>query len=215
MTNQLIELKFQDHQIRSIIDDQGNPWFVAKDVFAALEIAWKRSDSLKQIPKTWIKGAGDTGPLCNVKGAGKFPTPGGEQELIFINEPAVYMIAFRSNKPNAILFTEWVAGEVLPTIRKTGKYALPALQKPQMPKGGFGSLPDYFSGGDAGDEFALLSLHELGIELNKPVPQWIRDELTLKTRWEVYQLAKSGSKLAKHFIESLYGLDVENPQLSF
>lgn len=201
MTNQLIEFQFQNHQIRSVIDEQGNPWFVAKDVFAALDLDWS-GKSLAPIPDQW-------------KGMGKFPTPGGEQEFIIINEPAVYVIAFRSNKPNAILFTEWVAGEVLPTIRKTGKYELPAHQKPQMPKGGFANLPDYLQGGDAGDEFALLSLRELGIELNKPVPKWIRDELTLKTRWEVYQLAKDGSKLAKHFIKSLYGLDVENPQLSF
>ena len=39
-----------------------------------------------------------------------------------ISEPAVYKLAFRSNKPEADTFTNWVASEVLPSIRKTGKY---------------------------------------------------------------------------------------------
>ena len=39
-----------------------------------------------------------------------------------ISEPAVYKLAFRSNKPEADAFTNWVASEVLPAIRKTGKY---------------------------------------------------------------------------------------------
>jgi len=146
----------------------------------------------------------------------EIPDPLGRlQSTFFISEPAVYMVAFRSNKPDAIRFTKWVASEVLPSIRKTGTYTQPAVQAAQTPKGGLGNLPDYISGGDAGDEFALLNLHELSIELGKPVPAWIRGELTLKTRWEIYQLAKNGSKLATHFIKSLYGLDVENPQLSF
>ena len=34
----------------------------------------------------------------------------------------MYKLAFRSNKPEADAFTNWVASEVLPSIRKTGKY---------------------------------------------------------------------------------------------
>lgn len=44
------------------------------------------------------------------------------RNLIFISEPAVYKLAFRSNKPEADAFTNWVASEVLPSIRKSGKY---------------------------------------------------------------------------------------------
>ena len=50
--------------------------------------------------------------------------PSGEQELIVINEAAVYKLAFRSNKATAERFTDWVAGDVLPTIRKTGGYGI-------------------------------------------------------------------------------------------
>jgi hypothetical protein len=50
-------------------------------------------------------------------------------ETRLISEPAVYKLAFRSNKPEADAFTNWVASEVLPTIRKTGRYeaTLPAV----------------------------------------------------------------------------------------
>lgn len=40
----------------------------------------------------------------------------------FLTESGVYKLVFRSNKPNAEAFTDWVTDEVLPTIRKTGGY---------------------------------------------------------------------------------------------
>ena len=49
-------------------------------------------------------------------------TKGGKQQVIFINESNLYKIAFQSRKPEAEKFTDWVTSEVLPTIRKTGKY---------------------------------------------------------------------------------------------
>lgn len=50
-------------------------------------------------------------------------TKGGRQELLFINEPNLYRVIFRSNKKEAIDFQNWVFDEVLPTIRKAGSYA--------------------------------------------------------------------------------------------
>jgi prophage antirepressor-like protein len=47
---------------------------------------------------------------------------GRPQKTVFINESAVYKMAFRSRKPEAEQFTDWIAGEVIPQIRKTGKY---------------------------------------------------------------------------------------------
>jgi hypothetical protein len=48
----------------------------------------------------------------------------GLQPTMVMNEAAVFKIAFRSNKPEADRFTDWVAGEVLPQIRKRGFYSL-------------------------------------------------------------------------------------------
>lgn len=103
-------------QIRTLTDDQGQAWFAAVDVCKSLEIKWQGAKTLARIKDEW-------------RGVGKFPTPssedgrgGGEQEIIIINEPAVYKLAFRSHKEEAERFTDWLAGEVLPAIRKTGRY---------------------------------------------------------------------------------------------
>lgn len=94
----------------------GEPWFVAKDVANALDIDWS-GKTLKFIPETW-------------KGMGYNPTPssgnrgGGIQQMIFINEAALYKLAFRSSKPEADRFVNWVAGTLLPTLRKTGRYEI-------------------------------------------------------------------------------------------
>ena len=47
---------------------------------------------------------------------------GGIQELVIINESALYKLAFRSTKPAADRFTNWVVYSVMPQIRKTGQY---------------------------------------------------------------------------------------------
>lgn len=92
------------------------PWFVAKDVVAALGIGWNGT-TLASIPDEW-------------KGMRTFRTPssgtrgGGEQMLTVINEAALYKLAFRSNKPQADAFVNWVAGEVLPQLRQTGQYRI-------------------------------------------------------------------------------------------
>lgn len=58
------------------------------------------------------------------------PTSGGIQQLVFINEKNLYRVIMRSDKPQAEPFQDWVCGEVLPSIRKTGQYslALPSYQ---------------------------------------------------------------------------------------
>ena len=102
-------LTFQSHSVR-VSNENGQAMFVAKDVCAALGIKWVGSKTLVSIPEPW-------------KGVGSYPTPrGGRQHLITINEAATYKLAFRSNKPEADAFTNWVASEVLPAIRKTGNF---------------------------------------------------------------------------------------------
>ena len=98
---------FKSHEIRTVMVD-GQPWFVARDVCAALGICWNGT-ALKSVPNAW-------------KGLRSFRTPSGNQPLKVISEPAVYKLAFRSNKAEADEFTNWVASEVLPAIRKTGKF---------------------------------------------------------------------------------------------
>lgn len=61
------------------------------------------------------------------KGVRTIPTliSDGEQNLLYINEPDLYKVIFQSRKESAERFTDWVAGEVLPSIRKTDSYNKP------------------------------------------------------------------------------------------
>lgn len=92
------------------------PWFVAKDVANALDIAWSGA-TLSNIPDDWQGMMSFNIPCGNYQG-------GGLQQLKVINEAALYKLAFRSNKPQADTFVNWVAGVVLPQIRQTGQYRI-------------------------------------------------------------------------------------------
>lgn len=98
---------YQDKEIRTV--KQGRDvWFAAVDVFQALDLTWKGSGDLKkrQISAKWIMRK-DSASI------------GGLQETIFINEQAVYKLAFRANKSEAAdKFTNWVA-ELLVRIRRS------------------------------------------------------------------------------------------------
>ena len=101
---------FEATEVRTIADPEFGIMFCAKDVCEAVGIKWIGAKStLGNIPEHW-------------KGYGKLHTPRGEQEGVFITEPAMYRLIFRSNKPSAIAFTNWVCEEVLPTIHKQGFY---------------------------------------------------------------------------------------------
>ena len=50
------------------------------------------------------------------------PTPGGPQTVRAVNEPGLYSLILTSRKPAAKRFKRWVVHEVLPQIRRTGRY---------------------------------------------------------------------------------------------
>ncbi len=98
---------FQDAEVRTATDDRGEAWFCAKDVFEALGISWKGGAGLRNLPEDW-------------KVVLYLRTSYGTKETYFLSEAAVYRTTFRSNKPEAEAFANWVCGEVLPAIRKQG-----------------------------------------------------------------------------------------------
>jgi anti-repressor protein len=90
----------------------GEPWFVARDVCAAL-------------------GVGNiTDALCRLDPDEKefdlIETLGGKQEMGIVSEPGLYSLALGSKKPEAKEFKRWITHEVIPAIRKHGMYATPA-----------------------------------------------------------------------------------------
>lgn len=88
----------------------GEPWFVAKDVCDALtlENSRKATASLDDDEKR-------VSPIV---------TPSGTQQMTIVNESGLYNLIFQSRKAEARAFRKWVTGEVLPTIRRTGRYEL-------------------------------------------------------------------------------------------
>ncbi len=95
-------------EVRTVIID-GEPWFVGKDVAIIL---------------------GYTNPLKAIrdhvyeedKGVNEMFTPGEKQRITVINESGVYSLILSSTMPNARAFKHWVTSEILPAIRKTGRY---------------------------------------------------------------------------------------------
>ena len=122
--NVVTHFDFKSSSIRIVLDDNGEPLFCLADVCKILNIS--RSSDLLQIQRGYVKNEtpkrhGALDPI----GVHKISvsTNGGKQELIFINEPNLYRVIFRSNKPEALNFQNWVFAEVLPSIRKTGSYS--------------------------------------------------------------------------------------------
>jgi len=110
--NQIMPFAFEDHAIRTVLINDA-PWFVAKDVCEILGIA-RTSDALRDFPK-------------NEKDTVNNRTPGGQQEMLTVNEPGLYRLIFQSRKPDAERFKTWVFTNVLPQIRRTGAYVPPGL----------------------------------------------------------------------------------------
>lgn len=103
--------QFQQHAVRVVKDEQGEPWFVAKDVAEILSLGNSNS-SVALLDD-------------DEKGIHSVETLGGNQEMTVINESGLYSLILRSRKPEAKKFKKWITSEVLPSIRKHGGYLTP------------------------------------------------------------------------------------------
>lgn len=114
MTAQVIPFTFQQYSIRITLIE-GEPWFCLADVCAVLEIQNNRRVAAEMLDE---------------KGVRKIYTltQGGEQQVIFVNEPNLYRVIFRSNKPEAKAFQDWVFNDVLPALRRQGRYETPGAR---------------------------------------------------------------------------------------
>lgn len=114
MNNLVKVFNFNQNSVRTTqIDNE--PWFCLLDCCKALGI--KNAATSVQMSKA---GVGKT--YCSYDS--------GKKEITIINEPNLYRLIFRSNKPQAQAFADWVYSEVLPQIRKTGAYGTPAETAP-------------------------------------------------------------------------------------
>lgn len=109
--NALINFDYKGVQVRTQRDEAGEPLFCANDVCAALGYVnpW---DAIKQhVDSNYdlVK--------CEV-----IDSVGRSQQANFVTESGLYALIFGSKLESAKEFKRWVTSEVLPSIRKTGKY---------------------------------------------------------------------------------------------
>lgn len=114
MNIQTFEYKFD--QVRTIEDDKGNIWWVARDICNIL--------GLGNVSQTLLSLDDDEkSDITNTK------LDSNNNRLRIINEPGLYNLIFKSRKPEAKEFKRWVTHEVMPSIRKTGSYTARTSQK--------------------------------------------------------------------------------------
>lgn len=109
MSTEIQQFDFKGAALRTLTDEAGEPWFVAKDVCDVLELsnvgqALARLDDDEKSSITLNDG-----------------TPGNPNRAI-VSESGLYALVLASRKPEAHEFKRWVTHEVLPQIRRTGGY---------------------------------------------------------------------------------------------
>jgi prophage antirepressor-like protein len=111
--SQVQQFHFGLQDIR-VIEQDGQPWFIAADVCKAIGYNMKADGSVNttQALKTLSADEVSTTPI-------RGSVPGR-----LVNESALYKLIMRSDKPEAKAFQDWVTRVVLPAIRKDGAYVL-------------------------------------------------------------------------------------------
>lgn len=111
----VIPFEFESKSIRVVNGECGEPLFVAKDLAEGLGYVWNGTARIEHVPEEW-------------RGVTSVVTPSGVQEMAVLTEQGMYFFLARSDKPKALPMQKWVAGEVLPSIRKTGRYGIDPMQ---------------------------------------------------------------------------------------
>lgn len=102
---------FEDTSL-SILGDNLNPLFIVQQICAVLGYS---------NPRKAISDHCDTEDVCKVE----VQTKGGKQLVNCVNESGLYALIFGSKLPKAKQFKRWVTNEVLPAIRRAGRYEVP------------------------------------------------------------------------------------------
>lgn len=104
----IIPFTYNTKQVR-VIEKDGEPWFVAKDICDILEISNSR-DAISRLDD-------DEKNTVAITDGNR-----GNPNMTIISESGVYALIFTSRKPESENFKRWIRKEVIPSIRKTGGY---------------------------------------------------------------------------------------------
>lgn len=112
-----VSFSYQNRPLRVEQDTNGDPLFHVGDLCAILEHTNPRQAVRQHVdPEDVTKR--DT------------LTAGGKQETLFVREPGMWSLLLGSHAPAAQPVKRWVTAEVLPVIRKTGRYEAPLSPQP-------------------------------------------------------------------------------------
>jgi anti-repressor protein len=172
MENRVQVFGFEGNEVRVVVRD-GEPWWVAKDVAEALGYVWNGTARIFHVPEEW-------------RGVTSVVTPWGEQEMAVLSEQGLYFFLGRSDKLLALPFQKWLAGSVVPSIRKHGMYAKDELlNNPDLLLEVVTQLRD--------ERNARLAL-EAQREAERPLVAFAESVLTSSESILVRELAKVASK---------------------
>ena len=120
MTNSLQVFTKDNFTIRTIKDEDGKIWFVAKDVAEALDYSEASLNQVNNlfsaVPDIWT--AHKRIMASSVNGVEQM------REMLCLSEQGLYFFLGRSDKPKALPYQMWIAAEVVPSIRETGAYSI-------------------------------------------------------------------------------------------
>lgn len=111
MSAEIIPFDFEEQAVRVVMRD-GEPWFVAADICRVLDLG-NPTETLRRLDDD----ERDNLSSSEVNGRGR--------PMNIISESGLYALIFTSRKPEAKRFRKWVTSEVLPSLRKFGRYELP------------------------------------------------------------------------------------------
>jgi len=119
-TNQSLErvFHFQNKQVRTL-DFFGSLWFVAKDVCEVLRI---RTNSVRCVLEE--DEVREFNPNDNSIDIGKEEAGHGGRNMLVVSEPGLYSLVLKSRRPEARIFRRWITHEVIPELRRIGRYEM-------------------------------------------------------------------------------------------
>jgi prophage antirepressor-like protein len=110
-TRELCAFQFSPDESLRVFGTSDRPWFVAKEVAQILDLESSYRNTIQTLD-------------ADERITDFVETKGGRQRMVFISESAVYKMIFKSRKPCALRFQNWICREVLPSIRQKGTYQL-------------------------------------------------------------------------------------------
>jgi len=121
-------LKINEKEIIILFDNDGDIWFSLKDLIILLEYTNVKNavrtidiNEKNKMKYENLRGTSALAPLKNI-----------QPHQLFINESGLYELLLKSNKPIAKLYMEKYTQEIMPIIRKTGKYIMNEKDKQKL-----------------------------------------------------------------------------------